>query len=119
MGLVAPRLGESSQTRDGTHVPCTGRWILINCTTREDLILISLFKALSLSTDVGGRLKGHFIQGTWASSGFGVWKGPGTSSLWIPDGSDHGVTQAVTTVCGWWVDLQDMEVTIETCPLFS
>ena len=45
--------------------------------------------------------------------------GLGTSSLWIPDGSDHGVTQAVTTVFGWWVDLQDMEVTIETCPLFS
>ena len=55
MGLVAPRLVESS--RDGTHVPCSG----INCAPREDLILISAFKALSLSTDVGGRLKGHFI----------------------------------------------------------
>ena len=29
MGLVAPWHAESSQTRDRTCVPCTGRWILI------------------------------------------------------------------------------------------
>ena len=28
---------ESSWTRDQTHAPCTGRQILIHCTTREDL----------------------------------------------------------------------------------
>ena len=28
---------ESSQTRDPTHVPCFGRWILNYCTTREIL----------------------------------------------------------------------------------
>ena len=35
MGLVAPWLVESSWTRDQTHIPCIGRWILIHCTTRE------------------------------------------------------------------------------------
>ena len=36
-GLVAPKHVESSQTRDGTHVPCTGRQILNHWTTREVL----------------------------------------------------------------------------------
>ena len=35
VGLVAPQHVESSRTRDQTHVPYTGRWILIHCTTRE------------------------------------------------------------------------------------
>ena len=35
MGLVAPRHVGSSQTRDRTYVPCTGRWILNHCATRE------------------------------------------------------------------------------------
>ena len=35
MGLVAPQQVGSSQTRDGTHVPCTGEQILIYCTTGE------------------------------------------------------------------------------------
>lgn len=30
---------EISQTRDQTHVPCFGRWILIPCTIREVLLL--------------------------------------------------------------------------------
>ena len=34
-GLVAPRHVGSSWTRDRTRVPCTGRWILNHCTTRE------------------------------------------------------------------------------------
>ena len=34
-GLVALRLVESFQTRDGTCVLCIGRWILICYTTRE------------------------------------------------------------------------------------
>ena len=37
MDLVAPRYVESFQTRDLTHVPCIGRWILIHYTTREIL----------------------------------------------------------------------------------
>ena len=41
-GLAAPRHVGSSQTRDRTHVPCIGRWILNHCTTREvPLCLIS------------------------------------------------------------------------------
>ena len=35
MDLVALEHVESSQTRDGTHVPQTGRWILIHFDTRE------------------------------------------------------------------------------------
>ena len=35
VGLVVLRHVESSQTREQTHIPCTGRWILIHCTTRE------------------------------------------------------------------------------------
>ena len=38
MGLVAPRYVGSSWTRDGTHVPCIGRWILNHWTTREVLL---------------------------------------------------------------------------------
>ena len=34
-GLVAPRHVESSWTRDRTHVSCTGRQILIYCSTRK------------------------------------------------------------------------------------
>ena len=34
-GLVAPQLLGSSWTRDRTHVPCTGRWILNHYTPRE------------------------------------------------------------------------------------
>ena len=34
-GLVALWHVESSWIRDRTHVPCTGRWILIHCATRE------------------------------------------------------------------------------------
>ena len=33
--LVAPKHVESSRTRDWTHVPCIGRWILNHWTTRE------------------------------------------------------------------------------------
>ena len=35
LGLVALRPVESSWTRDSTCVPCSDRWILIHCTTRE------------------------------------------------------------------------------------
>ena len=33
--LVAPRPVGSSRTRARTHVPCTGRWILNRCASRE------------------------------------------------------------------------------------
>ena len=35
MSLVAPRHVGSSSTRDQTRVPCSGRWILNHCVTRE------------------------------------------------------------------------------------
>ena len=40
VGLVALQNMESSQTRDGTHVPCIGRWTLNHWITREVLSLI-------------------------------------------------------------------------------
>ena len=39
MGLVALRHMGSSWTRAQTHVPCTGRWILNCCATREVLFV--------------------------------------------------------------------------------
>ena len=41
-GLRALGHAESSPTRDQTRVPCTGRWILINCTPREVPRLLNL-----------------------------------------------------------------------------
>ena len=38
MGLVALCHVDSSLAKDGTHVPCVGRWILIYSTTREALL---------------------------------------------------------------------------------
>ena len=35
MGLVVLQHILSSRTRDRTHVPCVGRWILTHWTTRE------------------------------------------------------------------------------------
>ena len=41
---------ESSQTRDWTHVPCTGKQILIYCTTREFPVLqIFKFKKIDIN----------------------------------------------------------------------
>ena len=37
MGLDAPWHVGSSWTRNRTHIPCTGRWILNHCATREAL----------------------------------------------------------------------------------
>ena len=34
-GLLVPQHAGSSWTRDQTRVPCTGRWTLVHCTTRE------------------------------------------------------------------------------------
>ena len=44
-GLVALQRVGSSQTGDGTHVPCIGRQILHHCTTREVLLSSFLFVA--------------------------------------------------------------------------
>ena len=46
--LVAPWRVESSLGRDWTHVPCTGRWSPIHCTTREVLYYFVLFVFLSV-----------------------------------------------------------------------
>jgi len=44
MGLAAPEHVGSPWIRDQTHIRCTGRWILIHCTTTEVLIYILLLK---------------------------------------------------------------------------
>ena len=38
IGLVAPWIVGSSQTRDQTHVPCFSRWILNHWTIRDALV---------------------------------------------------------------------------------
>ena len=78
---------ESSQTRDGTRVPCIGRWILIHYTTREvpysSLLLIHrwlkwkpLFYVFALQRFLRweltvsvqyGRHSGSWIRITWTS----------------------------------------------------
>ena len=40
---VALRHMGSSWIRDPTHVPCTGRWIPIHCTTREVKVFHEIF----------------------------------------------------------------------------
>ena len=82
MGLAAPRQVGSSQTRDRTCVPCTGRWILNHCTTREVLDIFSVKKKLwgfpggavveSLPANAGdtgsrpGLGRSHMLQSNWA-----------------------------------------------------
>ena len=46
-GLVAPQHVGSSWTRDQTHVPCVGRWILNHCATGEVPSSV-LFKCMTL-----------------------------------------------------------------------
>ena len=43
LGWVAPRHVESSQTRDWTHVPCSGRQILNQWTSREVQFIIDYY----------------------------------------------------------------------------
>ena len=61
MGLVALRLVESSRIRDQTHVPCTGRQILIHWTTREvhQLGSAATFESNGLSLDSETGKEGH------------------------------------------------------------
>ena len=44
-GLIVPRHVESSQTRDGTQVPCTARWILSYWTTTEAPVTATIYTA--------------------------------------------------------------------------
>ena len=54
MGLVAPQHMESSRTRDQTHVPCIGSWIVNHCTARE--VPGHTFEHESLHTHAGSSL---------------------------------------------------------------
>ena len=49
MGLIAPQRVGSSRIRGGTHVPCTGRQILIHCATKDVLFY---FKWVHFYSDV-------------------------------------------------------------------
>ena len=51
---------ESSWTRDRTHIPCIGRWILKPWTTTGEVLPVIIFyylcaQLLSFSVDLGGR----------------------------------------------------------------
>ena len=50
----------SSPTRDGTHIPCTGRWILYHWTTREVLPCYLLIPSLPSSSPQILTLKTYF-----------------------------------------------------------
>ena len=52
MGLFALQRVESSRTRDRICVPCTGRQILIYCTTREVYNVILIIKILCVKLSV-------------------------------------------------------------------
>ena len=50
MGLVAPWHAESSQSRDRTHILCTGRWILIHSITRAVQALSDWWQEIEKNT---------------------------------------------------------------------
>ena len=50
-GFIALWLVRSSQTRDQTRVPCTGRWILIHCATRAVPRALILDKEVYMTQD--------------------------------------------------------------------
>ena len=50
MGLVGPKHGESTQTRDQTCVPSVDRWILNHWTTRKVLNILIYFKSVNLDS---------------------------------------------------------------------
>ena len=52
MGLVAPKHGESTQTRGQTCVPSINRWILNYWATRKVLNILIYFKSMILSKTV-------------------------------------------------------------------
>ena len=47
-GLVAPWHVRSSRTRDRTHVPCVGRWMLNHCAIREVPVFVFVFVFLMI-----------------------------------------------------------------------
>ena len=60
MGLVASWYVESSQTRDLTHVPCIGKWVLIHCATRE-VLMCTIFK-VSLDSTIFSGIEHSFFE---------------------------------------------------------
>ena len=70
-GLAALRRVESSQTRDGTHVLCNGRWILNHWPTRE---VGNDFK--KLETRCAGLGANSTLWRQWKSRWGLLWEGP-------------------------------------------
>ena len=65
-GLFAPWHVRSSLTKDRTHVPCVGRWMLTHCTTSE----VHNLSLESKSSD--GRIQLLFVVSPQVSSKTGV-----------------------------------------------
>ena len=65
--LVAPPHVGSSQTRDGTCIPCIGRWILNHWTTREVQHWVYLNKGF---TAEGNEIKAERQKEKWKI----IWK---------------------------------------------
>ena len=68
-GVVAPQHVESSQTRDQTHIPCIGRWILNHWTTRA-VFPRSLYWRSVDNSIVGGGLLLDLLEALLAVLGF-------------------------------------------------
>ena len=66
MGLIAPHHVESSQTKDQTNVPCTGRWILIHRAIRGVPTLFNTFKSC---TTIGASQEALVVKNLPANSG--------------------------------------------------
>ena len=64
MGLVAPQHVGSSRTGAWTRIPCTGRWILNHCATREvpTLQFNSVLTYLCWDSIRSHRLRGHSYE---------------------------------------------------------
>ena len=102
IGLAPPQRVESFWTRDQTCVPCTGRLILIHCTTREVPQFISYLNLLSLTTEEGfprppdTELECRSWGQLWAREpGLAAWEGAEGSQVSPPCLHQVGLTLTV------------------------
>ena len=73
MGLLASWHVESSWTRDRTHVPCIGRWILPHCATRQ-VQRQTCMKPYVSTTHI------QLFATPWNSMEYSPWSSPGQNT---------------------------------------
>ena len=67
LGLITPQHVASSWTRDQICVPCIGKWILIQCTTREVPVCLFVYFWLHLVFLAAGGLSLGMASGGYSS----------------------------------------------------